>query len=629
MIPGEQVRFLGRVAGDVRRTARAVGAAAPGRIGVGLRAALAVVLPLGAGAAAGRPALGAAASFGSLAVLYVPWSPYRYRARVVGQIGVGLVFAVLVGSLAAGHGAVSALVAGLVAAVASFVCQAAELSPPRELMPVMAVLAATDMPADAGEAVTRAGLTAGGALLAWLVTMAPALAGRWRAPERAAVAGALEAVADLLDAVTSPQVDAVRHAAVTGVRQARTAVRQAVLPPGHRLVGAVVAAESLLEAALHVEVEATAALDPGWAAAVRGLVPAVHGDAVTATRLPDVTGTVGAALLARALDDARSAGACAAPSPVRAMPPWPRLHRRLAAGLRRQSVVLPSAARIGIAVAVGVGVGRILGLGHAYWVGLTAAAVLQGSNLVVTRRRVLHRLAGTVAGVGLTFAVLGWNPPLWVVVVVVAVAQFTVELVIATHYGLAVTAITVLALGLFHLGTPTEDVGSALVARLVDTAIGAALALLLRRLLWPRATLVRLPQRQARVVSAVRAVFAAAWSPHPERELREPRRALQGELAALRTVNADALADAGGADAGWPVSAAAEELAFLALSLPAQLPAPPPAVAGAFLDHLDDLGAAIIGPARPPTGAPVLPDHPRTVAAAAALTAAVAEARTR
>ena len=84
--------------------------------------------------------------------------------------------------------------------------------------------------------------------------------------------------------------------------------------------------------------------------------------------------------------------------------------------------------------------------------GLTAAAVLQGSNLAVTRRRVVHRLAGTVAGVGLTFAVLGWNPPLWVVVLAVAVAQFAVELVIATHYGLAVTAITVLALGLFHLG---------------------------------------------------------------------------------------------------------------------------------------------------------------------------------
>ena len=152
--------------------------------------------------------------------------------------------------------------------------------------------------------------------------MAPALAGGWRAPERAAVARALDAVAGLLDAVRSAQVDEARHAAVTGVQQARTAVRQAALPPGHQLVGLVVAAEALLEAALHVEVEATVALDPGWATAVRGLAPAVHGDAVTATRLPDVTGAVGAALLARALDDPGRGGPCA-PPPVRTMPPWP------------------------------------------------------------------------------------------------------------------------------------------------------------------------------------------------------------------------------------------------------------------------------------------------------------------
>ncbi len=122
-------------------------------------------------------------------------------------------------------------------------------------------------------------------------------------------------------------------------------------------------------------------------------------------------------------------------------------------------------------------------------------------------------------------------------------------------------------------------------------------------------------------------MFAAASVPESGAGAAEPRRALQGELAALRTVHADALADAGGADAGWPVSAAAEELAFLALSLPAQRPAPPPAVAEAFLDHLDELGAALTGPARTPSGAPVLPDHPRTVAATAALTAAVADIR--
>jgi uncharacterized membrane protein YccC len=617
--------LLARLAGDVRRSVQAVRAVAPGRVTVALRATLAVALPLGAGVIAGHPELGAAASFGALAVLYVPQAPYRYRARVVRRVGLGLVAAVLLGSLAAGHGVVTALVAGLVAGTASFACQAAELPPPRELMLVMAVLAATDMPSDPAGAATRAGLAAAGALVAWLLTMAPALAGRWRAPEQAAVVAAMGAVAGLLDAVESAGAGAARHAAVMGVQRARAAVSQAALPPGHPLAGLVVAAEALLEAALHVEVEATAPLDPGWAAAVRALVPAVHGLPVGNVVLPETAGTAGAGLLTRALTDARTASV--PPAAARTLPPWPTLHRQLAAGLRRHSVVLPSAARIGIAVAAGVGLGQALGLGHAYWVGLTAAAVLQGSNLAVTRGRVLHRLAGTVAGVVLTFAVLGWNPPLWVVVLAVAAAQFAVELVIPVHYGLAVTAITVLALGLFHLGSPTEDVSSALGARLIDTAIGAALALVLRQVLWPRATVARLPQRQARVVAAVRAVFASAWSPELRSRLPERRRMLQTELAALRVVHADALADAGGADAGWPVSAAAEELAFLALSLPPHRPEPPPAAADAFLAHLDGLDAALSGSTRPPIGIPALPDHPRTAAAATALTAAVEVAR--
>ena len=627
----------------VRGTALAVRAAAPARAGVAARAALAVAVPLTAGALAGRPQLGAAASFGALAVLYVPQAPYRYRAQVVAWVGAGLVLAVLLGALAADRGALTVLVVGLVAGLASFACQAAELPPPRELMVVMAVLAATDVP---GSPPTLAALAAGGAAVAWLLTMAPALTGDRRAPERAAVSAALTAIAGLLDAVGSPDAPAARYAAVVGVARARSATAAARLPDGHPLVALMIAAETLLEIALHVEVEATGPLDPGWGAAVRALPP---GPDRGAADLPDPDDAVGAGLLARAITDARRTDGRPSPS-GRTVPSWPRAWQQFDAALRRHSVVLPAAARIGIAVGVGVGIGQALGLGHAYWVGLTAAAVLQGSNLAVTRGRMLHRMAGTVVGVGLTFAVLGWGPPVWLVVLVVVAAQFVVDLVIPVHYGLAVTGITVLALGLFHLGAPAADVHSALVARLVDTVIGAVLALVLRRVLWPRATVTWLPQRQARVVRAARDVLAAAWSADRER-LPQRRHALQTELAALRAVHTDALGDTGTwgdagdadrqgphrrdprrgaerADTAWPASAAAEELGFLALALPRDRPPPPPVAARTFLDHLDELEAALSAARPAPARSPGLPDHPRTAAAAAALTAAVGETRT-
>ena len=193
------------LAGEVRATVLALRSAAPQRAGIAMRTMACVTLPLAIGVAAGHPRSGATASFGGLAGLYVPQSPYRYRARVVAAVGAGLAIAVLIGSTAGSRTWVAAMVTGVVAAAASFVCQAAELPPPRELMLIMVLLAATAVPAGLAGAAQRAGLAAAGALLAWLVTMSPALGRRRRLPERRAVDGALAAVAALLDAVGTGQ----------------------------------------------------------------------------------------------------------------------------------------------------------------------------------------------------------------------------------------------------------------------------------------------------------------------------------------------------------------------------------------------------------------------------------------
>jgi uncharacterized membrane protein YccC len=613
---------------DARETAAAVRAIAPSRAGLAFRTALCIAVPLAVGLAVGRPEAGAAASFGGLAGIYVPQSPYRYRARVVATVGVGLVAAVLLGGVAAPSIVSAVLVTGAVAGVASFVCQAAELPPPRELMLVMAVLAATEIPLGAGAALERAGLAAAGAAFAWLVTMSPALLGRAQEPERRAVTAAFGSVADLLECIGTGRAAGARHGAITAVRRAQAAVGQAALASGHPLARAIVTAEALLEAALHIEVEAWTSLDPRWAAAVRALVPSVGGGSTADVPLPDAGSTVGADILGAAIEDARAElGGGSTTPPLRQPPRWPGIGPQLVASVRRHSVVAPAAVRLGIAVALGVGLGRALGLGHAYWVGLTAAAVLQGSNLSVTRSRVVHRVAGTAVGVGLAFAVLGWGPPLWVVVLVAAVCQGLVELVIATHYGLAVVAITVLALMLFHIGAPAEDVGGSIVARLVDTGLGAAMALLLRQVLWPRATSKRVPEIQARTVRAIRDVLDAAWTHGGSEELAGERRRLQGDLAALRAVHAAALADSGSqaADARWPVSVAVEELGFLALSWPAHRPGPGAEDARAFLHHLDQVGDGVGGNGGPVSETPSLPGQPRTSAATAALAAAVKE----
>src|ERR1700733_5622332 len=134
-------------AGEVKTTVVALRDAARQRCGIAARTMVCVALPLAIGVAAGHPQSGATASFGGLAGLYVPQSPYRYRARVVAAVGVGLAIAVLIGALAGNSAWVAAAVTGLVAGIASFICQASELPPPRELMLIMVLLAATAVPA--------------------------------------------------------------------------------------------------------------------------------------------------------------------------------------------------------------------------------------------------------------------------------------------------------------------------------------------------------------------------------------------------------------------------------------------------------------------------------------------------
>ena len=643
------------LADEARATVLALRRAVPQRAGIAVRTMTCVALPLAIGVAAGHPQSGATASFGGLASLYVPQSPYRYRARVVAAVGAGLAIAVLIGAVAGRWTPVAATVAALAAGIASFVCQAAELPPPRELMLIMALLAATAVPAGLDGAAQRAGLAAVGAVFAWLVTMSPALSRRRRSlPERRAVVAALAAVAGLLDTVGTDQVPAARHAAVESVRRARTTVAQGDVPPGDPLARAVIAAEALLEGALHIEVEASGRLRPDWAIAIRALIPAVTGGQIPATPLcgsgppptplrgsgPPPTSLRGsgprpaAIPLVRAIEDARAD--LSGDEPVlaerAALGGRPGLVPQIAAALRRHSVVLSSAARIGIAVGLGVAIGRALGLGHAYWIGLTAAAVLQASNLMITRRRVVHRLAGTVIGVGLAFAILGWHPPIWLVVIVVAVFQGLVELVIATNYGVAVAGVTVLALLLYHVAAPGQEaIAVTIGSRLADTAIGAVLALVLRRLLWPRATLRRLPGVQALTLQATSRVLAQAWAQQPEPQLlADRRRALQGALAVLRAVHADAAADTGlssrSTDTAWPVSAGIEELARLALSWPAYRPRPQPAQAAQLRHHLEELASAITEARPPGTTIPALPGQPLTAAATAALTSAVMDA---
>jgi uncharacterized membrane protein YccC len=584
---------------------------------IGLRAALNIGIPLLAGVVTGHPSWGAVASLGGFAGFYGPSAPRSRRIRMAAGVGIALAVVVPLGSLCAPRAWLAVAFAGGVAATSSFVFLAWQIPPPREYLIVLAALAATGIPVGLTGALRECALVAAGAVVAGMVTAVPTLGRRRAWPEVRATATAWAAVAGVLAAAGTPGAAEARGHALASASQANEVLTQARVAPADVRWRSLAAAQLVLASALSVSIEARSPLDPRWAASVRRLAQLPPGEGSGAAALPVAgdpdlpglrwaMGQAGRSLRGRASDQDEGG------SGSRAM------LGELRAALSPHAVVLPAALRIGVIVAAGAALGRALGLDHSYWIGLTAASALQANNVTFLIRRSLNRVAGTIAGVGLAWIVFAPHPPVIAVVAVAVCAQFAAEVLMPFLYGLAVTFVTVVALSVYDLATAGAGIGAAVGSRLLDTLIGAALAIVLRVVLWPRANATRLPYLQARTLRAAQEAFGGRWLGDGP-SLERVQRRLQTELLNLRAVHRDVLADRVGATPASAdhVTPVIDELAVLALGVPFDRPGPARADGEALVRRLGQLADALQTQTSPPDiGEPItLRGYPRTAAA--------------
>jgi len=140
-------------------------------------------------------------------------------------------------------------------------------------------------------------------------------------------------------------------------------------------------------------------------------------------------------------------------------------------------------ARIGLCVGLATALAILLHPPeHAFWIPLTVAVVLRpeyGAVLV----RAVHRFLGTVVGVVAVAVLMTLTAtPAWLALAA-ALALGGAAFAAPRVYGLAVVGITGSALLSVAVGDPQ---GVQVWARLLDTALGCALALVVGVLLWPR-----------------------------------------------------------------------------------------------------------------------------------------------
>lgn len=297
------------------------------------------------------------------------------------------------------------------------------------------------------------------------------------------------------------------------------------------------------------------------------------------------------------------------PAPVIAG--WEARRRRpppltvLRANLTWRSLALQHALRLGVTLGVAVAVYRIGGFGRGYWVPLTVVFVLR-PDFATTFTRGAQRYVGTALGIVVaTVLVALTDPGDGVLIALIFVFATGVYAFFYANYGIFTLSITAMIVFLVSLGGVPELIAA--VDRGIDTAVGAALALL-AWLVWPTWESARLPGTLGDLLEADRAYLgevlgAYAGAPVAPGAIESARdRALVARANAeesLHRVLAEPASHRAGVDVAAGVLAETERLSLSAVAAEAHISGhaaggpPLTALAGDLDRALADAAAAV------------------------------------
>lgn len=191
---------------------------------------------------------------------------------------------------------------------------------------------------------------------------------------------------------------------------------------------------------------------------------------------------------------------------------------RLRQALTPGSLLFRHGLRIALALIAGYAVLKLVHPENGYWILLTIVFVCR-PHFGATRRRLFERIGGTLAGLGVTWAVLQLFPGIELQLLLALAAALLFFFTRTDRYLVATAAITVMALVCFNL------LGNGFVLiwpRLFDTLIGCAIAAL--------ASLLILPDWQGRRLHRVMAQVLATSNAYLEQVLGQYRSGMRDDL---------------------------------------------------------------------------------------------------
>jgi uncharacterized membrane protein YccC len=511
----------------------------------GVRAAVAMGLPIMAGWYLGNMPAGMLVSLGGFVAVYGNDRPYLNRSVHLTCLAFAFAAAISLGVATGGSIALAIPAITLIAALSAFLCVVFRVAPPGAYLLALTCAAGTALGAEHLLWWHAGILVLGGGLFAVVVQASGAIFNS-RRPEINAVKAAGGAVVNFL--LSKPQSsDAARHIAASSLHEAWTVLvgQQPVRPRPDgrlsRLRGELRELHMIFAEAINVAAAGKAIPEQSIARAkqIASQVEQVS-DATNSSHIP--LGRVSA---------------------------WQSLRE----GARPRSLPFEIGLRVAVAAALSGVFGWLLNLEHAYWI--TASAVLmlyQGLDRTMMFQRAIQRMGGTLIGTLLAGAILYANPHgLWFAFTMMAL-QFTIELLIMRNYGVAVIFITAAALSIATGGQKVDDIAAIISVRAMDTAIGCLVGVSVFLALAWRISSQTIKHELLRALAAADTVTRLLASGDADSsEARSARRDLQHRTIQLLQAFDNA---AGGSDGSrklaepyWPAVVATQRLAYRLLAV--------------------------------------------------------------
>lgn len=154
------------------------------------------------------------------------------------------------------------------------------------------------------------------------------------------------------------------------------------------------------------------------------------------------------------------------------------------------STIFRHSLRITITILIGLVIGKILPFQNVYWIILTIVVIMR-PGYGLTKERTYQRFIGTLIGGIIAFSILAFSPNttiLGCIAVLCMILGFSFN---PTNYKVGTSFITVHVIFLFAILSP--DIENLIQYRILDTIVGAVLAIMANHFLWPNWEFLNIP----------------------------------------------------------------------------------------------------------------------------------------